>query len=57
MISDGGASDSGKAAGNGKTKTRGNGSGGTADRCPQPAHLRESTARSQAVVWFQTREI
>ena len=24
-----------------------------ADRCPQPAHLRESTARSQAVVWFQ----
>jgi hypothetical protein len=24
----------------------------TADRCPQPADLRESTARSQAVAWF-----
>ena len=58
MINDGGASDVGKRR---ATATRRRAATAqvesAADRCPQAAHLRESTARSQAVVWFQLAQL
>jgi hypothetical protein len=51
MINDGGPSNSGKASGDGSTKTCSTAQvEWAADPCPQPTHLRESIARCQAVV-------